>query len=63
MGTGLCDGFASVAEVPDDENARAANTAAAEVKRWVVMTGTVGGASNRPKTADQQLANRTLSVL
>src|SRR5687767_13193210 len=51
MGTGVCEGFAAVAESPDDTKARTASTAAPEVKRKVVMPGTVGGASNRPATA------------
>ena len=35
----------------DEASARAASVTAAEVKREVVMAGTVGGASNRPATA------------
>ena len=33
IGTGVCEGVAAVAERPDDTKARAASTAAAEVKR------------------------------
>ena len=46
----------------DEASVRAVSATATEVMREVVMPSTVGGASNRPETADQQLANQTLSV-
>ena len=46
-----------------DGRARAVIATATEVMREVVMPGTVEGASNRPRTGHQQLANQALSAL
>jgi hypothetical protein len=47
----------------DEPRARAVIATATEVMREVVMSGTVGGTSNRPATGGQQVANRALSGL
>jgi hypothetical protein len=50
-----------VADRPHDAKTSAAASTANEVVREVVMPRTVGGASNRPATGEQQGANRALS--